>query len=91
MNKKELVEAALDLNESPDLSKADMTEALACILNAIQGEICRGGKVELKNFGSFGTKRRAEREGRNPQTGAKITIPEATVAYCKLSKKLLEH
>ncbi|RLA42710.1 MAG: hypothetical protein DRR06_13825 [Gammaproteobacteria bacterium] len=89
MNKKALVEAAMKLNETPSISALDMEESLDCILNAIQGEISNGGKVELKNFGSFGTKVRAARAGRNPQTGEKIQIAEKKVAYCKLSKSIL--
>lgn len=89
MNKRQLVDDAITLNER-NLSKADMAEALDCLLNSIEGELKAGGKVELKNFGAFGTKVRSARTGRNPQTGESMQIPEKTVAFCKLSSKILE-
>jgi len=89
MNKRQLIDDAITLNER-NLSKADMAEALDCLLNSIAGELRAGGKVELKNFGAFGTKVRSARTGRNPQTGESMQIPEKTVAFCKLSSKILE-
>lgn len=88
MNKKELVDVAVGLCER-DLNKADMAEALDCIVNAITHELEGGNGVEIKNFANFGVKTRAARGGRNPQTGEAINIPEKQVTFCKVSKSIL--
>jgi DNA-binding protein HU-beta len=47
-----------------------------------------GDKVTLVGFGTFSVSERAAREGRNPQTGEKITIPAKKVVKFKLGSKL---
>ena len=71
-----------------DLSKADMAEALDCIVNAVTHELEKGNNVEIKNFANFGVRDRVARKGRNPQTGAVIDIPAKTVTFCKVSKSI---
>jgi len=88
MNKKKLVDAAVGLCER-DLSKADMAEALDCVVNAITHELEKGGSVEIKSFANFGVRDRAARKGRNPQTGAVIDIPAKIVTFCKVSKSIV--
>lgn len=88
MNKKQLVDAALALNER-DMARADMAEALDCIINAVTHELEHGNSVEIKNFANFGVKTRPARAGRNPQTGATINIPEKQVTFCKISKSVI--
>ena len=47
-------------------------------------------KVEIRGFGSFRTRQRQPRIGRNPKTGARVEVPSKTVAYFKPSKELKE-
>lgn len=78
MNKTELVQA---ISQRTGLSQADAGKALAAALDIIQEELVRGGDVRFIGFGTFGVTERAERQGRNPQTGESITI-----AACRLPK-----
>ncbi len=66
---------------------ADMLDAM---LDAITGELMKGGSVTLTGFGTFKVSKRAARNGVNPQTGAKIKIAARTVAQFKAGKKLKE-
>ncbi|MCQ2194786.1 MAG: HU family DNA-binding protein [Paludibacteraceae bacterium] len=50
----------------------------------------RGGTIQLVGFGSFSVDVRREREGRNPQTGKKIILPEKKIAKWKPSKNILD-
>ena len=88
MNKKKLIDAAVELCER-DLNKADMTEALECVINVITHELQTGGYVDIKSFANFGVKDRAARMGRNPQTGATMEIPAKKLTFCKISKTIL--
>ena len=71
MNKEELIDA---IAKDANLSKAAAGQALNAALNAITGALCKGEKVTLVGFGTFETRDRAAREGRNPQTGEAIKI-----------------
>jgi integration host factor subunit beta len=50
----------------------------------------RGEKVELRGFGSFRTRERGPRRGRNPKTGAPVDVPAKRVPYFKPGKELKE-
>ena len=47
-------------------------------------------RIEIRGFGSFRTRQRQPRIGRNPKTGARVEVPAKTVAYFKPSKDLKE-
>jgi DNA-binding protein HU-beta len=85
MNKAELIEAIAD---SADLTKADAGRALEGMINAITSALQKGETVSLVGFGSFLVKERAERQGRNPQTGGSITIGAAKIPSFKAGKAL---
>ncbi len=85
MNKSELIEA---IAESADLTKADAGRALDAVIEAITEALKKGDTVSLVGFGSFGVKERAERQGRNPQTGDAITIQAAKIPSFKPGKAL---
>ena len=72
MNKVELVAA---IAEKADLSKKDAEKALTAVLESVVAALAAGDKVSLVGFGTFETRKRDERQGRNPATGANITIP----------------
>jgi DNA-binding protein HU-beta len=71
MNKSELIDAAA---EKSGLSKSDVSKALDSILDGISGAVQRGDKVSLSGFGTFESRDRAARTGRNPQTGESLQI-----------------
>ncbi|QJD30885.1 HU family DNA-binding protein [Methylococcus geothermalis] len=85
MNKAELIEAIAD---SANLTKADASRALDAMIDAITGALKNGDTVSLVGFGSFAVKERAERQGRNPQTGDSITIKAAKIPSFKCGKAL---
>ncbi len=85
MNKAELIEAiATDTN----LTKADSGRALDAFMAAVTAELETGNSVALVGFGTFSVKDRAERKGRNPQTGEEITIKAAKIPSFKAGKGL---
>lgn len=71
MNKTELIEA---IAGESGLKKKDAEAALTAFVNAVEGALAKGEKVQLVGFGTFETKTRAAREGRNPKTGETIKI-----------------
>ncbi|MSS75379.1 MAG: HU family DNA-binding protein [Methyloglobulus sp.] len=85
MNKSELIDA---IAESSGLSKADSGRALEGFISSITGALSRGDSVTLVGFGTYLVKERAERLGRNPQTGREITIQAAKIPSFKAGKTL---
>lgn len=85
MNKSELIDAIADASE---LTKADAGRALDGFLGAVTEALSNGDPVALVGFGTFSVKDRAERKGRNPQTGAEITIKAAKIPSFKAGKTL---
>ena len=71
MNKTELV---VSIAEKAAISKKDAEKALSAFLDTVVDELKKGEKVQLVGFGTFETKTRAAREGRNPRTGKTIKI-----------------
>lgn len=85
MNKTELVAA---MAEQAEISKKDAEKALAAFTNAVTAELKKGGKVQLVGFGTFEISERKAREGKNPQTGAKIKIAASKAPKFKAGKAL---
>jgi DNA-binding protein HU-beta len=85
MNKSELIDA---IAESAGLTKTDAGRALDGFINAVSGALSKGDSVALVGFGTFSVKERAERKGRNPQSGEEITIKAAKLASFKAGKTL---
>ena len=76
MNKAELIDA---MAKESGLSKKDTEKALKAFTDTVTATLKKKDKVQLVGFGSFETKKRAARTGRNPQTGKEIKI-KASVA-----------
>lgn len=85
VNKSELIDA---IAASADLPKAAAGRALDATLDAVTAALTKGESVALVGFGTFTTKERAARDGRNPQTGATIKIAAATLPTFKPGKAL---
>jgi len=76
MNKTELVQSLADATEQ---SQAAASRNLDALIRILTEELGKGGEVVIPGFGSFKRAERAERLGRNPQTGEAITIAASTV------------
>ncbi len=85
MNKSELVSA---IAEKSGLSKVDAKKALDATLDAISGEVKKGGKVVLVGFGTFSLTQRSARKGINPRTKKAINIPAKKAAKFKAGAAL---
>ena len=85
MNKAELVAA---MAEKTELSKKDAEAALKAFTDVVAEELKKGEKIQLVGFGTFEVSERAERTGRNPQTGAEMVIPASKAPKFKAGKAL---
>ena len=72
MNKTELIASVAAKTKS---TKKAAGIAIEAVVESIQKELAKGGKVQLIGFGTFQVRARKERKGRNPQTGKPISIP----------------
>ena len=85
MNKTELIAKIAD---KAGLKKTEAEKALNAYVESVTEALKAGEKVALVGFGTFETKKRAARKGKNPQTGAVINIPASTVPGFKAGKAL---
>ena len=85
MNKTELVAA---IAEQADITKKDADKALTAFTEVVAKELKNGGKIQLVGFGTFELAERAEREGRNPQTGETMKIAASKAPKFKPGKAL---
>ena len=85
MNKTELIAAVA---EKAEISKKDAEKAVKALVDTITEEMVKGEKVQLVGFGSFETKERNARIGRNPRTKEEIEIPASRVPAFKAGKAL---
>ena len=76
MNKEELI---AEISKKTKVSKKDASLILSATLESIQKSVKKGDKVTLVGFGTFSSKHRAARNGRNPQTGKTIKIAAKNV------------
>jgi len=76
MNKAELVELVAN---KVGASKRQTENCLDLLVNAITKSVARGEKVTLVGFGTFQRRDRRARKGRDPRTGAEISIPAKKV------------
>lgn len=83
MNKSELVSA---LANGSGLTKADASRVLDTFMITVTDVLKKGDQVVIPGFGSFSTRQRAARKGRNPQTGKEIDIKASTVVTFKAGK-----
>lgn len=87
MNKGELVDA---IAAKAETTKKDADAILSATVEVIMEAVAKGDKVTLVGFGTFEPRKRAAREGRNPQTGKTIQIPETTVPAFSAGKQFKE-
>lgn len=82
------VELVAKVAAEAGLTKKDAEKALQAVLDGITGALKAGDKVSLVGFGTFETRNRPERKGRNPRTKEEITIPATTAPAFKAGKGL---
>jgi nucleoid DNA-binding protein len=87
MNKTELIE---DVANKAGLTKAQTQDVLKALVSTITETVANGDKVILVGFGSFESKVRSAREGRNPKNGDTIQIPAARVPTFSAGKAFRE-
>ena len=84
MNKDELVK---EIAKKASVSQKAASDILSATLEVIEKSVAKGKKVTLVGFGTFESRKRAARNGRNPQTGKEISIPAKTVPVFSAGKK----
>ncbi len=89
MKKSELIQALAD--RFPALGSADAHQAVETVINAIGDSLASNGRVEIRNFGSFGLRQRKAMTARNPKTGQKVYLESKAVPFFKVGKELREH
>ncbi|HEX3528130.1 MAG TPA: HU family DNA-binding protein [Thermoanaerobaculia bacterium] len=86
--KADLINSIADSVEG--LTRRQATAAFEAIFDAITGALKSGEGAKIPGFGSFGVTERAARKGRNPATGASITIKASKSVRFKVGKELKE-
>lgn len=87
MNKSELVHA---IASKTSISKKDADSVLNALVDAVVEAVSSGDKVTLVGFGTFESRQRQARDGRNPSTGKPIKIPATTVPAFSAGKLFKE-
>ena len=85
MTKAELIE---DVSRVVEMSRKDSEIIVETIFDAIVKSLKAGDKIEIRGFGSFRTRQRKPRIGRNPKTGTRVDVPAKKIPYFKPSKEL---
>ena len=85
MTKADLVDR---VTASGDLTRRDGEIIVDTLFESVIGALRSGDKIEIRGFGSFRTRQRNSRIGRNPKTGARVEVPAKRVPYFKPSKEL---
>jgi integration host factor subunit beta len=86
MIKSELIQRISSQN--PHLYERDIEKIVSAIFDEIVEALGRGDRVELRGFGAFSAKLRGARQGRNPRTGAVVSVAKKAVRYFKTGKEM---
>jgi integration host factor subunit beta len=85
LTKADLIEEVLRITELPRKESESIVET---IFDSIIESLQKGDKIEIRGFGSFRTRERRGRTGRNPKTGEKVEVPPKKIPFFKPSKEL---
>src|SRR5271169_6391276 len=85
MTKADLVEEVTRVTE---LARKESEAVVETIFESIIAALQSDDKIEIRGFGSFRTRERRGRTGRNPKTDAKVAVPPKKIPYFKPSKEL---
>ena len=85
MTKAELID---EVSRVVEMTRKDSEVIVEAIFISVVQALHSGDKIEIRGFGSFRTRRRQPRVGRNPKTGARVDVPAKRIPYFKPSKEL---
>lgn len=85
MTKADLIE---EVSRVVELTRKDSEVIVETIFDSVVGSLKAGDKVEIRGFGSFRTRERKGRIGRNPKSGDRVEVPPKTIPFFKPSKEL---
>src|SRR5579872_1866476 len=85
MTKADLIE---EVSRLAELTRKDSEIIVETIFDSVVRSLRTGDKIEIRGFGSFRTRQRKPRVGRNPKTGARVEVPAKKIPYFKPSKEL---
>ena len=85
MTKADLID---EVSRAVEMTRKDSELIVETIFESIVGALRSSDKIEIRGFGSFRTRQRQARVGRNPKTGARVKVPPKKVPYFKPSKDL---
>ncbi|MGH9355623.1 MAG: HU family DNA-binding protein [Terriglobia bacterium] len=85
MTKADLIE---EISRSAEMSRKDSELIVETVFESIIHSLRSGEKIEIRGFGSFRTRERKSRVGRNPKTGARVEVPAKKIPFFKPSKEL---
>ena len=74
----------------PDLTQREVESVVSAVFDSITDQLAHGGRVELRGFGAFSTRKRDARQGRNPRTGESVQVDAKRVPYFKPGKEMRE-
>jgi integration host factor subunit beta len=74
----------------PDLTQREVESVVGAIYDSVGDQLAMGGRVELRGFGAFSTRKRDARTGRNPRTGESVEVDAKRVPYFKPGKEMRE-
>ena len=74
----------------PDLTQREIETVVGAFFDSVSDQLAKGGRVELRGFGAFSTRKRDARTGRNPRTGEAVDVDAKRVPYFKPGKEMRE-
>ena len=86
MNKSDLVKKLFKKKDS--FTEDDLEKSTNTILNFLSDTLFKGDRIEIRNFGTFSTRKREKRISRNPKTGTFVLVEEKSHPYFRASKNL---
>lgn len=87
MNKSELIES---IAEKSTITRKRSEVLVNLILDSMTAELVKGGRIEIRGFGSFTVKQYGAYTGRNPRTGESIPVAQKRLPFFKTGKELKE-
>jgi integration host factor subunit beta len=85
MTRSELIEV---LAQKSEISREKATLVVNCILDNMVRALCRGERIEIRNFGNFVVREYDSYVGRNPKSGVKVMVPKKRVPFFKAGLEL---
>src|SRR5260370_8449284 len=85
MTKADLIE---EVSKMVELTRKDSEVVVDTIFDSIVHSLRSGDKIEIRGFGSFRTRQRKPRVGRNPKTGERVDVPAKKIPFFKPTKEL---